>query len=211
MIINCNGLKSSKHSSEFQALLEIHDPDIVLGAESKLNPDIPSYSIFPSSYSVLRKDRNAFGGGVFHAIKSDLACIKESHFNVDDCEVLWSSLRIANRKTLYILSFYRPPNSSTEILDHLSDSLNNVFTSVPNHPNIIMGGDFNLGDIDWSQEIPSTILRLHLSIINSCTYLMTTRYPNTLKCQQDLHLEKHSTYFYLPIPIVFLMYLRRLV
>lgn len=25
----------------------------------------------------------------------------------------------------------------------------------PNHPNIIMGGDFNLGDIDWNQEIPS--------------------------------------------------------
>ena len=156
MIINCNGLKSSKHSTEFQALLEKHDPNIVLGTESKLNPGIPSYSIFPSSYSVLRKDRNAFGGGVFHAIKSDLACIEESNFNVDDCEVLWSSLRIANRKTLYISSFYRPPNSSTEILDHLSESLNNVFTSVPNHPNIIMGGDFNLGDIDWSQEIPST-------------------------------------------------------
>ena len=156
MIINCNGLKSSKHSAEFQALLDIHDPDIVLGTESKLNTDIPSYSIFPSSYSVLRKDRNAFGGGVFHAIKSDLACIEESNFNVDDCEVLWSSLRIANRKTLYISSFYRPPNSPSEILDHLSDSLNNVFTSVPNHPNIIMGGDFNLGDIDWSQEFPST-------------------------------------------------------
>lgn len=92
----------------------------------------------------------------FTAIKSDLASIEESNFNVNDREVLWSSLRIANRKTLYISSFYRPPNSSTEILDHLSDSLNNVFTCVPNHPNIIMGGDFNLGDIDWNQEIPST-------------------------------------------------------
>ena len=40
-------------------------------------------------------------------------------------EALWSSLKIANRKTLYISSFYRPPNSSTEILDHLDDSLNN--------------------------------------------------------------------------------------
>ena len=74
MIINCNGLKSSKHSTEFQALLELHDPDIVLGTESKLNPDISSYSIFPSSYSVLRKDRNAFGGGVFQAIKSERPC-----------------------------------------------------------------------------------------------------------------------------------------
>ena len=90
------------------------------------------------------------------AIKSDLASIEEPNFNVDGCEALWSSLKIANRKTLYISSFYRPPNSSTEILDHLDDSLNNVFLRVPNHPNIIMGGDFNLGDIDWNQEIPST-------------------------------------------------------
>ena len=48
------------------------------------------------------------------------------NFNVDDCEILWSSLRIVNRKTLYVLSFYRPPNSSTEILDHLGDSLRNA-------------------------------------------------------------------------------------
>ena len=75
---------------------------------------------------------------------------------MDDCEVLWSSLRIPNRKTLYISSFYRPPNSPFETLDHLNDSLNNVFTSVPNHPNNIVGGNLNLGDIDWSQEIPST-------------------------------------------------------
>ena len=59
MIINCDGLKSSKHSTEFHL------------------------------------------------------------------EALWSSLKIANRKTLYISSFYRPPNSSTEILDHSDDSLNN--------------------------------------------------------------------------------------
>ena len=90
------------------------------------------------------------------AIKSDLASIEEPNFNVDGCEALWSSLKIASRKTLYISSFYRPPNSSTEILDHLDDSLNNVFLRVPNHPNIIMGGDFNLGDIDWNQETPST-------------------------------------------------------
>ena len=98
MIINCNGLKSSKHSTEFQALLDLHDPDIVLGTESKLNPDISSYSIFPPSYSVLRRDRNAFGGGVFQAIKSDLASIEEPNFNMDGCEALWSSLKIANSR-----------------------------------------------------------------------------------------------------------------
>ena len=61
---------------------------------------------------------------------------------------------MANCKTLYLSSFFRPPNSSTEIRDHLGDSIDQVFTKVSNHPNIVIGGDFNLGDIDWSREIP---------------------------------------------------------
>jgi len=154
MIINCNGLKSSKHSTEFKALLELHNPDFVLGTESKLHPGVPTYSIFPPTYTVIRKDRNAYGGGVFHAIKSDLACIEEDELNGNTCEILWSSIKMVNCKTLYLLSFYRPPNSSTEILDHLGDSINQVFTKVSNHPNMVIGGDFNLGDIDWSREIP---------------------------------------------------------
>ena len=97
------------------------------------------------------KNRNAFGGGGFQAIKSDLASIEESNFNVDDCEVLWSSLRIAHRKTFYISPFFTPPSSSTEILDHLSDSLKNVFSRVPNHRNITMGSDLDLGDIDCNR------------------------------------------------------------
>ena len=31
MIINCNGLKSTSRFTEFQALLDLHDPDFVLG------------------------------------------------------------------------------------------------------------------------------------------------------------------------------------
>ena len=137
-------------------------------------------------------------------MKSDFACVQESDFNVDNCEILWSSLKIANQKTLSISSFSRPPSSTTEILDHLSDSINNVFTKVPNHPNIIMGGDFNLGDIDWNQEIPSTS--------NPATAFQHDKFMHILddyallKFQLDLHLEKPSTSFCLPPPVVSLMY-----
>ena len=44
---------------------------------------------------------------------------------------------MANCKTLYLSSFYRPPNSSTEILDHLGDSINQMLLS--NNPNSISG------------------------------------------------------------------------
>lgn len=136
-------------------LLELHNLGFVLGTESKLDPGIPTYSIFPPSYTVFRKDRNAHGGGVFHAIKSDLACIEEDGFNENSCEILWSSIKMSNCRTLYLSLFYRPPNSPIEILDQLGDSINQVFIKVSNHPNIIIGGDFNLGDIDWNHEVPN--------------------------------------------------------
>lgn len=63
---------------------------------------------------------------------------------------------MTNCKTIYLSSFYRPPNSSIEILDHFSASVNDVFTRVLNHPNIVIGGDFNLGDINWDNEMPTT-------------------------------------------------------
>ena len=52
MILNCNGLKGSDHIVKFEALLDLHNPDFVLGTESELRPDISSYSVFPPNYTV---------------------------------------------------------------------------------------------------------------------------------------------------------------
>ena len=53
-------------------------------------------------------------------------------------------LKLANCKTLLLSSYLRPPSSSSDSLDHLSESIRRVFAKVPNRPNIIIGGDFNL-------------------------------------------------------------------
>ena len=47
--LNCNGLKNSTKKADFCALIDLHQPDIVLGCESKLDPTIPTYSIFPDT------------------------------------------------------------------------------------------------------------------------------------------------------------------
>ena len=58
MVVNCNGLGNAKKSS-FHAAIAHHTPDFVFGCESKLDDSFSSYSIFPSNYSIYRKDRNA--------------------------------------------------------------------------------------------------------------------------------------------------------
>ncbi|XP_048586113.1 uncharacterized protein LOC125568277 [Nematostella vectensis] len=155
MILNCNGLKGTDHITKFQALINLHDPDFILGTESKLCHDISTYSIFSQNYSVFRRDRNKFEGGVFQAIKSDLVCTEEPDFEVDNCEIIWTSLKLANRKSIYMSSYYRPPNQPSDAIDNLNESIRRVFNKVKNFPNIIIGGDFNLGDIEWNSSAPT--------------------------------------------------------
>ena len=81
--LNCNGLKSSAKKSDFHALLDLHEPDIVLGCESKIDSTIPTYSIFPDTYEIFRKDRTLNGGGVFIAIRNDLAAVHEHRLDSD--------------------------------------------------------------------------------------------------------------------------------
>ena len=102
---------------------------------------------------MFRKDRNRNGEGVFQAIKSEIVCEEKLNFG-KDCEMLWSSVKIGNCKTLHLTSCYRPPNSPQDVLEQFLDSFNCVFESSNHHPNIIVAGDFNLGDIDWSAEVP---------------------------------------------------------
>ena len=114
---------------------------------------MPAYSVFTPTYSVFRKDRNRNGGGVFQAIKSEIVFEEKLNFGKDR-EMLWSSVKIGNCKTLHLASCYRPPNSPQDVLEQCLDSFNCVFESSNHHPNIIVAGDFNLGDIDWSAEVP---------------------------------------------------------
>lgn len=60
--------------ADIEAIVDKYKPDIILGNESWLNPDIASSKIFPTNYIVHRKDRigRFTGGGVFQVVKKDL-------------------------------------------------------------------------------------------------------------------------------------------
>ena len=157
--LNCNGLKSSAKKSDFHALLDLHEPDIVLGCESKIDSTIPTYSIFPDTYEIFRKDRTLNGGGVFIAIRNDLAAVHEHRLDSDQCEIITVSLQFPRTKKLLISSYYRPPSSDANSLEVLDDFLCNVYHSAK-PPQLIIAGDYNCGGIDWHnldlrKEIPA--------------------------------------------------------
>ena len=65
LVVNCRSVQNKV--ADFEAIIDEHKPDIILGNESWLNCDIFSSEFFPANYTVHRKDRNSkcLGGGVF--------------------------------------------------------------------------------------------------------------------------------------------------
>ena len=148
VIANCNGIGGRKLNPEFQSFINHHSPDIMLGCESKLDGE-PTYSVFPSNYTVYRKDRNSSGGGVFIAIKDTFASYPLNDADTN-CEIVWASLQLNGCKKLILASYYRPPKSSIDEVDHFCTSVDKVFAShSPNYPQVLIGGDFNLPGINW--------------------------------------------------------------
>ncbi|XP_011675592.2 uncharacterized protein LOC105443737 [Strongylocentrotus purpuratus] len=152
MVVNCNGLKGNAKKSSFHAAIAHHTPDFVFGCESKLDDSLSSYSIFPSNYSIYRKDRNIHGGGVFIAIIDTLIVTECPEFD-SDCEIQWCNVQLANAKPLYIGSYYCPPNNRQQGLEGLHQSLSKIMTRHRrSHPNILIAGDFNHPDINWDDQ-----------------------------------------------------------
>jgi len=173
IIINCNGLKSSDKQATFKAALDQHDPDIVLGCESKIDNTIATYSIFPACYTVYRNDRNKHGGGVFIAIKDSIITSDMPDFQFSgNGEIVWASIEFVNAKPLYIASFYgpHPAAQKNKAIDELTNQMSDILSKNRGKklPNIIIGGDFNFPDICWDTWKP-TVLRtasVHKKFLN---------------------------------------------
>ena len=128
-------------------MIDEYKPDIVLGTESWLSPDISSGEIFPSTYNIFRKDRTseARGGGVFQAIKTDLLASCKQEFDAD-CECIWTQCQFAGRRSLLFGTYYNP-DGSVSSLDRLEESLLKIGSKIDSH-DVILAGDFNIPNIN---------------------------------------------------------------
>ena len=148
--MNFQSLKNKKPD-----LLEIIDsvkPDIFMGTETWLDSNIFSYDYCPSnSYNVYRHDippniEDQSHGG---AIKKDFVSSEITELKTN-CEIIWADINIAGSKNLQVASYYRPPSDKGQALKQLQSSINRI--NRQSNSTVIIGCDFNLGHIDWSNN-----------------------------------------------------------
>lgn len=154
-ILNMNFQSIKNKKADLLEIIDTVKPEIILGTETWLDPSTSSYEYFPSDlYNVYRNDRapcsnNQSYGGVLIAITKDFISSEVKELETE-CEVVWAEINIAGSKNILISSYYRPPSDSGFSLEQFHQSLNRI--NGQSNATIIVGGDFNLGHIDWSNS-----------------------------------------------------------
>ena len=147
MIINCRSLRGK--SAEFPPSVDYFSPDCVIGTESWLDNSFQIAEMFPPNYNIYRKDRNSKVGGVFIAVKSDY--ISSQVKTEDNCEIIWSRIYLNKNKSLFLCSYYRPPNNNYDSVSGLQNSMQQLTKDI-NNKFAILGGNFNLPVITWEDR-----------------------------------------------------------
>ena len=154
--MNCQSINNKR--AELYTAIDSAKPDIILGNESWLTPDIRNSEIFPDSFDPIRKNRvgDSHGGGFFIAFRRDLLCTESPELDAN-CEIIWCKLNIIGCRTLYLGPFYRAPRFvDSEYLTELNESLTRVMTNKNAH--VLLGGDFNCGNVEWStMQVPEGV------------------------------------------------------
>ena len=61
-------------------------------------------------------------------------------------------INFTRNKSIYSASYYRPPNDHLQSLEALHESLTKLYRTHKTPPNVVLAGDFNLPDINWSKQ-----------------------------------------------------------
>ena len=133
-----------KSCHSFKALFMLSDFQIIGLSQTWLSNNITDLEILPQAYSLYRKDRESHGRGVMLAVSSILP--SRQVLSAHNLEVVAVSIFLSNTDITCCM-IYVPPNASAEYHSDLINYLNTISTqSAP----VLLLGDFNSPDINWS-------------------------------------------------------------
>ena len=97
--------------------------DIVLGCESKRCNSMCTYEFFHKNYTDFCKGHNVNGGRVFVATSDRIISYEIPDLDTNS-EMIWAGIHSSGSKPLYLASFYKSPNTTSQPLEALASSNN---------------------------------------------------------------------------------------
>ena len=62
--LNCRSIRSQEKQASLEGLVHEHSPDVIIGCEFHLDSTYTSSKVFPSGYTIIRRDHSLGGDGV---------------------------------------------------------------------------------------------------------------------------------------------------
>ena len=162
-VVNFHSVASKQ--DRLQYLIHCLKLDYLIGTESWLNPQITDNEAFSpditEKFEAFRNDRRGKfgmneGGGVFILVSKRFRSWRcENLYDkfADKAEMLWCNIEMkANEPPCYVGAFYRPEHTDSAYLDFLNEALI-IIDSSRLSPLVLLGGDFNLPDVDWAENV----------------------------------------------------------
>ena len=149
LVINCQSLFGKR--AELNNLIESNKVDVLIGTETWLKPDINNSELLLDDFDIYRRDRTEKGGGgILLAVRK---CFTSEYIHKGkNSETIFCKINIKGRKPILIGAIYRPPDKNLELCEAITEDIFQI-TKKYKGAMFWLGGDFNLPDINWKQEI----------------------------------------------------------
>ena len=195
-MINFQSIKNK--APDLQMVIDSTKPDVIIGTESWLSSDVNSAEVFPPDFEVFRRDRKDDPhGGVLIATRQTMVSSIARVGN--DCEFISVKVKLNRGKSALISAAYRPPNRTDEAYTQALISDITATRTEPKSAYFLLGGDFNLPDIDWkagavnghslSRQVNDAYINMHSDLALDQVVSFPTRGSNIL----DLFFTSHPS------------------
>ena len=124
---------------KFQGYIYASSFDIICMTETWFNSDIADNEVLPKGYNIYRRDRDHRGGGI--------PGNKQPNYLYMGVDIEAVTIQLSFSIPIFACVLYISPQSSYEYYKKCFKYISNLSNQ---HMPLIIAGDFNLPDIDWS-------------------------------------------------------------
>ena len=151
--LNVNSLWGLEKRNMFRALISSLDyPECLALQETKLDDTFLTNELMLGDYTIYRRDRNRFGGGVLIGVRKHLcATIGDINFDTEGVTV---NIRLCGW-SFDVVSFYRPSSSNKLSIFDLDAKLRSLSARGSGRRCLTVAGDFNMPDYLPTGELES--------------------------------------------------------
>ena len=146
---------------ELEVIANSKQHNLIAITETWLNDSISNNELLPSDkYYIYRRNRDlpSRGGGVMLAVGRSLQSVRRTDLETN-AEILVCEIRPEAKKKFLCVVFYRPPSTNFEYMNCFKKFLRKASKTCISQ--LVILGDFNLPDVNWSTGTAIYNDRLH--------------------------------------------------